>query len=697
MFREWTVTVFTRDSSLQCRWASAQAQSGVERPVASNGAPLRYPVDAMSDAANGPPPNSAGERRRLDSWKEIAAYLGRGIRTVQRWEREEGLPVHRLAHAERGSVFADPAELAEWWKSRQIAPTGKPPIAAAVAEPRLQRVTDTTAATFWPALSSDARMVVYVSDAGQDGATPQIWLQQVGGSAVRLTTGMRECEEPTFSADDTRVIFSAAADSTRHVYEMPALGGQPHVLKRAARNARFSPDGQSLVYLAMDAPDTLRLVLGNGDERALATGLVDVSSATWSDDSRHLLVVGHRDPSADRDCWIVPVDGGVPVDTGVLRQARLRGLIIISMATAWTGDSIFFTAAGRQGINVWRQRISPATFEPNGPPELMTPGGESAFFPTVSRRRLGFVGVHADTNMWSVGIDAATGRADGAPRRLTRGTGFVSCFTVSRDGNTLAYFAAGAGGAVLRLRDVRTGTDTTLDGDAGADRGFPAISPDAKRIAFGTLVAGPPVRRPVFVANIADGTSRQIFEDCGGRARLWLDDDLLLAETFGSGLNSFVVLDTRNATQRPLLSSRDRRLSNPRLSTDARWLAFDATRSGGWPSVCVARLDDGRAADESAWIVADTAASHPFWSRDGRLLYYLPTTPTVDIRNRVVARSFDPRDGSVGAEPLDVLLLSEMIVPAMISAAAPIIAGDQIVFLLGNYRGDIWMMNLQSE
>ncbi len=34
---------------------------------------------------------------RLDSWKEIAAYLKRGARTVQRWEREEGLPVHRLA------------------------------------------------------------------------------------------------------------------------------------------------------------------------------------------------------------------------------------------------------------------------------------------------------------------------------------------------------------------------------------------------------------------------------------------------------------------------------------------------------------------------------------------------------------------------------------------------------------------------
>jgi hypothetical protein len=130
-------------------------------------------------------------------------------------------------------------------------------------------------------------------------------------------------------------------------------------------------------------------------------------------------LVGHPDPSADRDCWIVPVDGGVSVDTGVLRQARQRDLVIISMAIAWSGDSIFFTAAGRQGIHVWRQRISPTTYVATGSPELMTPGGESEYFPTVSRHRLGFVGVHTDTNMWCVGIDSRTGKADGAPRRLT--------------------------------------------------------------------------------------------------------------------------------------------------------------------------------------------------------------------------------------------------------------------------------------
>src|SRR4051812_45550618 len=94
--------------------AHAQASSDAGRPMASNCAPLRYPSNGMSDTPDAPPPR-AGERRRLDSWKEIAAYLGRGIRTVQRWEREEGLPVHRLVHADRGSVFADPTELNEWW------------------------------------------------------------------------------------------------------------------------------------------------------------------------------------------------------------------------------------------------------------------------------------------------------------------------------------------------------------------------------------------------------------------------------------------------------------------------------------------------------------------------------------------------------------------------------------------------------
>lgn len=49
----------------------------------------------------------------LTSWKEIAAYLGKGVRTVQRWEAEMGLPVRRPG-PERHIVIAFPAELDEW-------------------------------------------------------------------------------------------------------------------------------------------------------------------------------------------------------------------------------------------------------------------------------------------------------------------------------------------------------------------------------------------------------------------------------------------------------------------------------------------------------------------------------------------------------------------------------------------------------
>ncbi len=55
---------------------------------------------------------------RLDSWKEIAAFFGRDERTVRRWEKERGLPAHRVPGGERGGVFAYTDELREWLKGR---------------------------------------------------------------------------------------------------------------------------------------------------------------------------------------------------------------------------------------------------------------------------------------------------------------------------------------------------------------------------------------------------------------------------------------------------------------------------------------------------------------------------------------------------------------------------------------------------
>jgi Tol biopolymer transport system component len=63
--------------------------------------------------------NRGGYADRLDSWKRIAAYLKRDVSTVQRWERREGMPVHRHLHDKQGSVFAFRSELDAWWRSRQ--------------------------------------------------------------------------------------------------------------------------------------------------------------------------------------------------------------------------------------------------------------------------------------------------------------------------------------------------------------------------------------------------------------------------------------------------------------------------------------------------------------------------------------------------------------------------------------------------
>jgi TolB-like protein/Tfp pilus assembly protein PilF len=77
-------------------------------------------------------PCSAASGSRLDSWKAIADYLGRHASTVQRWEQEEGLPVHRHQHEKRGSIYAYRDELDSWLAARSV---GRTSIASAASGP----------------------------------------------------------------------------------------------------------------------------------------------------------------------------------------------------------------------------------------------------------------------------------------------------------------------------------------------------------------------------------------------------------------------------------------------------------------------------------------------------------------------------------------------------------------------------------
>lgn len=88
-----------------------------------NGVSISERFDERAAAVEYPPFRAD----RLESWKEIAKYLGREVRTVQLWEKLEGLPVHRHFHRRQSSVFAFCAELDRWReRASRARPQGTP-------------------------------------------------------------------------------------------------------------------------------------------------------------------------------------------------------------------------------------------------------------------------------------------------------------------------------------------------------------------------------------------------------------------------------------------------------------------------------------------------------------------------------------------------------------------------------------------
>lgn len=75
-----------------------------------------------AEFGHGPIDHFAEKTKILNSWKEIAVYMSRGVRTVQRWEQDLGLPVRRPHAKARSSVIALPAEIDEWLRERPSRP-----------------------------------------------------------------------------------------------------------------------------------------------------------------------------------------------------------------------------------------------------------------------------------------------------------------------------------------------------------------------------------------------------------------------------------------------------------------------------------------------------------------------------------------------------------------------------------------------
>ncbi len=96
--------------------------------------------------------------KKLDSWKEIAAHLGRDQRTVQRWEKTEGMPVRRHKHPKKSTVYAYASELDAWFRERQ--PKDDPAADAAfVPEPDIADPGNEEESEISPPLRQDENVV----------------------------------------------------------------------------------------------------------------------------------------------------------------------------------------------------------------------------------------------------------------------------------------------------------------------------------------------------------------------------------------------------------------------------------------------------------------------------------------------------------------------------------------------------------
>ena len=103
----------------------------------------------MGEPSVGAPLSAGPTEDRLDSWKEIAVYLNRDATTVQRWEKREGMPVHRHLHDKIGSVYASKAELDAWARSRNLQAAQKNGNDVAIEEPVASAPATETTPSFW--------------------------------------------------------------------------------------------------------------------------------------------------------------------------------------------------------------------------------------------------------------------------------------------------------------------------------------------------------------------------------------------------------------------------------------------------------------------------------------------------------------------------------------------------------------------
>jgi Tol biopolymer transport system component len=526
---------------------------------------------------------------RLESWKAIAAYLGRGVTTVQRWEREEGLPVRRHAHAARGSVFALRRELDEWRRSREA--TGLPSLPAADANP-VDRPRDEAGApaaapvrrrrrlAFAAVAGAGAMAIAALSAAAWwPGPAPAENPASASAFAARaLPRGPVRVHRPSLSPDGSRVLYGACGSGGCRLLAQPIAGGPaeelpidaPRPARRVDHLPRWSPDRSQFALLReiRNSIWELRLVAaGGGASRALL--VMATGAMAWLPDGASLVILDRPSQSEPFAAYLVSAATGA-------RQRRLttpaagtfgdwqcdvspdgRLLAVVRYRTSHQAD--IWAIDLQTGAE---RRLTSGMNELDG--VAWTPDAATVIFSAADA---------AGSSLWTV---AANPRPGERPLRVAGTEGGAKGPTVARRpgrGGAAVAFVNEATSYSLWRWDRRTSPAARRLTSSPAPEQQPAISPDGHRVAFVSSRSGGP---EIWVDAIEGGSARQ-------------------------------------------LTFRGEPVATPRWSVDGRSIVF-ASWTGDNEDVFTVRADGSG----SPWRITfePSGEDNPSWSRDGRSIYF---------------------------------------------------------------------------